>query len=623
LPASGRDEVTRAARLSSTRGRRAVADMQSRRVIQGPTCNATDADMSLSPATESRAAQKAPDVRIDFNVEMPMRDGTILRADIYRPVSDKPVPALLSRGPYDKRIMSGSHVGMDIRAATERGYAVVAQDVRGRFASDGEFLVTPTQAVEGPDGYDSVEWIAAQPWCSGAVGMFGLSYLSLTQWMAAAERPPHLKAIIPEKTGYAPRGAVMLDSILIAWAASQAMDWLGKAMLRQEAGEREAAIIREALTDPQGAALHLPLDDMPLMKIGGLPKFHEMVQLFHGQAGMDVAAVDCPALVVSGWYDMATTETARIYDILRQRAPKDGAEPEANILFGPWDHNTAGLALGEWYFGPFASARMAQLPSLYLDFYDRHLKGDTSKPAPGARYFMMGANEWRASPTWPPPHRAQAVYLHSAGAANGVGGDGRLALDPPTAHSPPDRYRYDPLDPAPSFGGRYFELGGSRPGPYDQRRIEERPDVLVYTGDGLEAPLEIAGPVRLKVFVRCSTPDTDLAFKLCDVHPNGISYNILDEFYRCRWREGYDKSLTFKPGQIYEFDIEMGPIAHQFRAGHRVRLQITSSAFPHFDRNMNTGHAMGVDAEGLIAEVEIFHDAERPTQVVLPVLEQG
>jgi len=581
--------------------------------------------MSLNTVQDTRApsvsGEALGDVRVDFNVETPMRDGVILRSDIYRPITDKPVPALLTRGPYDKRVMHGSHLGLDVRAATARGYAVVSQDVRGRFASDGEFLVTPTQAVEGPDGYDTIEWLAQQPWCSGAVGMYGASYVSLTQWMAAAERPPHLKAIVPEKTGYPPRGAIMLDSIMIAWAASQARDWLEKAMLRQEAGEKEMRIIRDALTDPQSAALHLPLDDMPLMKVGGLPKFQEMVSLFHSQADMDVASVDCPVLVVSGWYDMATTETARMYEILRGRADKDGAQQEANILFGPWDHGTASLALGEWYFGPFAAARMALIPDLYLDFYDRHLKGDTSKPAPGARYFVMGANEWRSSPTWPPPNRPQAMYLHSAGAANGSGGDGHLSTQAPSAHSPVDHYRYDPLEPVPSFGGRYFEFGGSRPGPYDQRRIEERHDVLVYTSDGLEQPLEIAGQVRLRVFMTCSTPDTDLALKLCDVAPNGVSHNILDEFYRCRWREGYDKTLLFEGGKIYEFDIDMGPIAHQFGVGHRVRLQVTSSAFPHFDRNMNTGHAMGVDAEGLIAEVAILHDADHPSQLVLPVTE--
>ena len=580
--------------------------------------------MSLSDTRPLAAAgqgdDKRPDVRIDFDVETPMRDGVILRSDIYRPVSDKPVPALLTRGPYDKRVMHGSLVGMDIRAATARGYAVVAQDVRGRFASDGEFLVTPTQAVEGPDGYDTIEWIAAQPWCSGAVGMFGASYVSLTQWMAACEHPPSLKAIIPERTGHPPRGALLLDGILITWAASQALDWLEKAMLRQEAGAKEAEIIHKVLMDPQSASRHLPLNDSPLMQIGGLPTFQKMIELFHSQASPDIASIDIPVLVSSGWFDMATTETAQMYDTLLRRPAVDGKEPEVDILFGPWDHGGSGMALGETYFGPLAATRMALIPSLYLDFYDRHLKGDASKPAPGARYFMMGANEWRASPTWPPPHQATAMYLHSAGSANSAAGDGRLSSEAPSADAPPDLYRYDPLDPVPSFGGRYFEFGGSRPGPFDQRRVEERGDVLVYTSDGLEQPVEIAGSVKLRLFVSCSTLDTDLTAKLCDVRPDGVSHNVLDEFFRCRWREGYHKTALFERGKVYEFDIDLGPIAHRFGKGHRVRLQITSSAFPHYDRNMNTGHAIGVDASGPVAEVTVFHDAERPTSLVLPVV---
>ena len=209
------------------------------------------------------------------------------------------------------------------------------------------------------------------------------------------------------------------------------------------------------------------------------------------------------------------------------------------------------------------------------------------------------------------------MYVHSAGSANTASGDGRLSVEPPADSSPADHYHYDPLDPAPSFGGRYFEFGGSRPGPFDQKRIEERRDVLIYTSDGLEAAVEIAGSVR---FVSCSTPDTDLTAKLCDVHPNGFSYNILDEFFRLRWREGYDKTALLEPGRVYEFEIDMGPVAHRFQAGHRMRLQITSSAFPAYDRNMNTGHDIGVDAEGPVAEVTIFHDAARSTRLMLPVL---
>ena len=566
----------------------------------------------------SKALRAVPDMRADFDVDTPMRDGTILRSDIFRPAGNKPVPVILQRTPYDKRINHGSHMMLDVRTATAAGYAVVVQDVRGRFASEGKFLITPTQEVEGPDGYDTIEWLAAQPWCSGAIGMIGSSYCSLTQLMAAVERPPHLRAIVPEKTGTPARGAVLLDSIMISWCAGQALDWLQKAMLRQEAGEKEAAIINDVLKDPQKAARFLPLNDMPLRKIGSLPSWQEMIDLFHSQNAIDVEKIEVPALVVSGWYDMATTETARIYATLAAREDSRGKR-EASIIFGPWEHGSAGPALGEIPFGPFAHARMAAIPSDYLAFYDRHLKGDASTKALGAKYFVMGAREWKTVPAWPPASKSVPLYLASHGHANAEEGDGRLASGATGGNGKPDTYRYDPLDPAPSIGGRFFEAGGSRAGPFDQRRVEQRKDVLVYTGDVLASDLEVAGSVQARIFMTCSTPDTDLVVKLCDVRPDGVSYNILDEYFRCRWREGYDKTLLFEKGKVYEMNIDMGPVAHRFAAGHRMRFTLTSSAFPHFDRNMNTGKPIGTDAKGLVAEVTILHDAAHPSALMLPV----
>ncbi len=567
----------------------------------------------------SKALRAVPDVRVDFDVDTPMRDGTILRSDIFRPAGDKPVPVILQRTPYDKRINHGSHMMLDVRTATAAGYAVVVQDVRGRFASEGKFLITPTQEVEGPDGYDTIEWLAAQPWCSGAIGMIGSSYCSLTQLMAAVERPPHLKAIVPEKTGTPARGAVMLDSIMVSWCAGQALDWVQKAMLRQEAGEKEFQIINDVLKDPQKAAQFLPLNDMPLRKIGSLPSWQEMIDLFHSQNDIDVSKIDVPALVVSGWYDMATPETVRVYTALAAREGSDGAK-EASIIFGPWEHGSAGPALGEIAFGPFAHSRMAGVPADYIAFYDRHLKGDKSTKALGAKYFVMGTNEWARSPYWPPAHKPTLLYLASEGHANTLNGDGRLSAAAPQGNGKPDTYHYDPLDPSPSVGGRFFEAGGSRAGPFDQRRVEEREDVLVYTGDVLSSDLEIAGPVTLRVFMTCSTPDTDLVVKLCDVRPDGVSYNILDEYFRCRWREGYDKTLLFEKGKVTEMTFEVGPVAHRFLKGHRIRFTLTSSAFPHFDRNMNTGKPIGTDARGLVAEIAILHDKAHPSALTLPIV---
>jgi putative CocE/NonD family hydrolase len=324
---------------------------------------------------------------------------------------------------------------------------------------------------------------------------------------------------------------------------------------------------------------------------------------------------------VSSWYDIDPAETARMYATLRDRKDGDGRPIETGAIFGPWDHVNNGSGLGEWFFGLSSNSEVAGMPALFFDFFDRHLKGDAAKPPLGARYFAMGANQWRSAPQWPPAHRAQSFHLHSAGAANGSGGDGRLSAAPPPDGMAADRYSYDPLDPVPSIGGRYFEAGGSRPGPFNQQRVEARKDVLVYSSAPLAADVEIAGGVRLRVFVRCSTPDTDLTAKLCDVFPDGTSYNLVDEFFRCRWRDGYDKTVLFEPGKTYEFDIDLGPVAHVFKTGHRLRLQLTSSAFPHFDRNMNTGHAIGVDREGRIAEITVLHDARHPSALVLPVVQ--
>jgi putative CocE/NonD family hydrolase len=303
----------------------------------------------------SRAERPVPDMRVDFDVEIPMRDGTILRCDIYRPAGLERVPVILQRTPYDKRFNHTTHTGLDARAAVARGYALVVQDVRGRFASEGKFFLTPTRAVEGPDGFDTIEWLAGQSWCTGAIGMVGHSYGSLTQLLAASERPPHLRAIIPEKTGFPARGGFMLDSIMVAWTAGQAMDWVQKAMLRQEAGQEELDIIQQALKNPQKTAQYLPLNDMPLRKIGALPSFQEMIDLFHQENGIDVASIEVPALVVTGWYDMATPETAEIYRVLRNRKSGKGLNDEVNYLAGPWDHNTTASAVGEKFFSPFAN----------------------------------------------------------------------------------------------------------------------------------------------------------------------------------------------------------------------------------------------------------------------------
>jgi len=555
-------------------------------------------------------------VRIDFDVEMRTRDNVTLRSDIYLPISDAPVPAIVLRTPYNKSIRRVKLGGFDPVTAAANGYAFVIQDVRGRWASDGEYV--PISRIEGPDGYDCIEWVAAQPWCDGNVGMVGVSYESLAQFMAAEEQPPHLRAIVPEYSGDSRSSFMRLDSIMVGWAAHQAADWLKKKIAVGEAAPEDMKVVAEAMRDPQATARHLPLDDMPLMKVGALFSYEQMIDLLRKAAGVRWDRIRVPALMVGGWYDIDPVGVGRFFSALRSHGATPASRTDTAIVWGPWEHGIPFPNLGERFFGLMASADVKQLSALYSAFFDRHLRG-ASTVVPTATYFVMGVNEWREADSWPPANvQWRSYYLGSSGKANSLEGDGRLTpTRPPRPEA--DRYDYDPASPVPSFGGRYYRLGGSLAGPYDQRRVEIRPDVLVYTSDAVEAPLEMIGDCKLRLYAVTSAVDTDFVAKVCDVDKTGLSHNITDGMLRAKWRRGFDEPELLEPGRIYEFAIELGPIAHVFLPGHRIRVQITSSAFPCFDRNMNTGHREGSDTAGIIAHQEIWHGGDCPSRLDLQV----
>ncbi|MBV9256277.1 MAG: CocE/NonD family hydrolase, partial [Actinobacteria bacterium] len=432
--------------------------------------------------------------RVDFNVEMRTRDGVVLRSDVYRPDGDAPVPAILLRTPYNKWFRSGRFDGLHPITAVQGGYAFVCQDVRGRWASDGEYQ--PITLTEGPDGYDAVEWVASQPWCDGNVGMIGGSYESLVQFMAAEQQPPGLKAICPEFSGDSRRGALLLDSIIISWAARQAIDWVTKKTAEGKATAADMAVVMEALMDPQAAANQLPLQDLPLMKVGELFTFQEMLAILRGVAGIAYDKIAVPMLMIGGWYDIDPVGCSDIVKSVQSLSPDDRARRETAVVWGPWDHCITREFLGEVSYGHQGSGDFVELPGQILNFFDRHLKGDESKVVPTATYFLTGEKRWHTAPSWPPPGTVPVTFwLDSTGHANGVDGDGALVGAAPAAGQA--TFTYDPHDPVPSFGGRYFRVGGSLPGPFDQRRVESRDDVLVYTSAPLDADLIAAGDARL------------------------------------------------------------------------------------------------------------------------------
>jgi putative CocE/NonD family hydrolase len=383
------------------------------------------------------------------------------------------------------------------------------------------------------------------------------------------------------------------------------------------ASEADMATVLLTLAKPQEYARWLPLADMPLMHVGSLFSYAEMLGILRAAGGVDCTKINVPVLMVGGWYDIDPLGSDHILQRVWQQGGPAAREHSA-VIWGPWEHCIILEAIGERSFGPFAGIGFG-LADAQLRFFDRHLRG-TSVEVPRATWFAGGVDTWKTAASWPPAGvTAQTWYLASGSGANGVAGDGVLSASPSTSAGE-DVYRYDPHDPVPSFGGRYFRIGGSLPGPYDQRRVEVRDDVLVYTSAVLEAPVEVAGNARVVLQLSTDVVDTDLAVKLCDVAADGLSQNISDNFVRLRWREGTDAPVWLVPGEEFEFSVELSPVGHVFDVGHRLRLQVTSSNFPAYDRNMNTDKAEGEDPVGVVATTRVRFGPDGVSRLELDVL---
>ena len=577
---------------------------------------------------------KVSSIHVDRDVPMSARDGVILRSDVIRPDVSEPVPAIVCRTPYDKSQRLQDHSLFPPLFAAANGFAVVFQDVRGRFASEGEFDYLKFD-VELPDTYDCLEWVAAQPWCDGNIGMVGYSYEAACQFIVARAQPASLKAIAPAGTatfGGIRLSTMRLESLVLGWTAMAAVDALQKKLEAGEIGEEGhadlmATKVLPVMRSPVEAAATLPLKELPTLTIPGMPSYAELMDQFLQAAEVIVGGEEqilVPALLTSGWYEGVSDE---VYRGMRDRTGSEAARLGTKLIIGPWPHTGSRYesCLGERGFGQSGGAAEAGLPQAHLDFFSRHLRDEEAPELPNLKYFLMGANEWREADDWPVTGVEEPrLYLHSEGHANTAEGDGALVMEPPAGDEPPDRYVYDPASPAPSFGGNVPYFGGTTvPGPFDQARIERREDVLVYTSEPLRAPIEIVGLVELHLFVSSSARDTDFAVKVCDVDRDGISHNICDTIVRMRWRGGWrrgDPAVLLEPGEVNELRIDLGGTANMFLEGHRVRVHITSSAFPYWERNMNTGNPVGEDAKGVVAEQQVYHSAEHPSCLLLPML---
>lgn len=564
-------------------------------------------------------------IRIDRNVEMKTRDGVVLRADVYRPEIEAKVPAIVMRTPYEKANTAAMNRYLPPFTACDAGFAVVVQDIRGRYASEGEWDVVHLHAANVADGEDCIEWVASEPWCDGNVGMMGGSYVGVTQLAAAAGQPRSLKAIAPWLLGMSPERAMghslPLESMTVGWMAGLGVDLVMKKMATGEAELSDLQKLVEAIVDPAATARVLPLSELLNLETPGTPSFaqvDEMLAHANTEIGKNFDKFQVPALWCFGWYDNAGgTEQ---FEQMRAEAATEVARNESRLLIGPWTHNYALDFVGQLGLGGMGSAAGGGVPQSHIKFFSRHLRGE-DVDIPVVRYFVMGSNVWKTADDWPIPGTENAAfYLHSDGWANTAGGDGRLSRDEPATSEPPDTYRYDPMDPVPAWGFRVMYTGGSVVnGPYEQTRVERRLDVLTYTTDVLDEPLEMAGDVRLHLWAASSAVDTDWIVKLCVVDRNGLSTNLADGYLRARVRNGWQRPELMEPEQPYEFTIGLGQTAYRFEPGQRIRLQVTSSAFPHFVRNMNTGNPIHEDAEGIVAEQTILHDPEHPSRIVLPL----
>jgi uncharacterized protein len=566
---------------------------------------------------------------------MTTRDGVILRADVYRPDGPGRRPVLLSRLPYDK---SQRRRPGDVDIFVEHGYVVIFQDTRGRFASDGDDYYPLIH--EGEDGYDAVEWAATLPYSDGNVGTMGQSYLGATQYLLAPTHPQHLKASFPASASsdfhqswvYHTGGAFELGW-QIPYAILMARDTIARRKLSEilvPALERVLAPAATPWAPPLSpeAYRRLPLMAWAELLAPVAPYIGDYLrhpadgptwwalnlERRHGQ-------IDVPMYHVSSWYDIFLHGGLANFSGLRRNAMTERARRAQKLIVGPWAHlfpytNPTSTGTGDIDFGRDA---LISLHNIQLRWFDHWLKGvDTGiLDEPPVKIFVMGENRWRDEGEWPLARtRYTPWYFHSGGRANTSGGDGVLDARAP-ADEAVDQFTYDPDDPVPTRGGNTLILPM---GVQDQRPVEARADVLVYTSAVLAEPLEVTGPIVVTLHAASSASDTDFTAKLVDVRPDEYAQNLADGIVRARYRESRESATPLTPGVVTRFTVDLWATSHVFLPGHRIRVEISSSNFPRFDRNLNTGEDPATGTRREVARQTVFHDARYPSHIVLPII---
>ncbi len=550
------------------------------------------------------------EIAMDNYVAIPMRDGVKLYADIYRPTKPGRYPVILSRTPYSTERTPNAYAAAVFFA--QRGYVFVYQDVRGRHESEGKWEPFRND-IE--DGYDTVEWAAAQAWSNGKVGMEGGSYLGHVQWRAAMASPPHLTAIFPAVAAT----SLYHDWITLngGWRLSFNFGWgpvRQESRIMQNTGPHVAAGLDNLSFDRM--QWHLPLNDM--QKLAGRnaqfyrdwiahPDYDEYWKKLNAEEVMDQIGI--PAHTFGGWFDIFSQGTLRGYSLLSKKGKTATARKGSHLIIGPWGHG-ASKKFGELDFGDHAFVDMHAVELKWFDHWLKGVDNDVEREAP-VRLYVMGRNEWREENEYPLARaKYTKMYLRE---------EHGLSWDAPSTAGT-DVYRYDPANPVPSLGGNNCCGTPTPAGPRDQRPIEGRGDVLVYTSDFLKEPVEVTGPVKVVLYASSDAVDTDFVAKLIDVYPDGHAFNMAEGIVRARYREGTSSAKMLEPGKVYPFEIDMVGTSVEFQRGHRIRVDVTSSHFPQFDRNPNTGEEFGRGTKVKVATQTIRRSAEHPSHVLLPVI---
>ena len=579
-------------------------------VLAGAIASATIID-----GTQAKGLQSAG-VTVESAVPMKTRYGVVLVADVYRPAGDGRFPTLLERTPYDRR--GGGQQAHDLAAS---GYVVIKQDVRGRFDSQGEFY--PFKH-ESEDGYDTVEWAAALPYSNGQVGMFGGSYVGATQMLAAMAHPPHLLAIFPYVTaseyyeGWTYQHGALMQWFATSWSSGLAVD-----TIRRQTQERLQQRLRGWERERTSPLSSYPLLDLPTPS-DAAPYFRDWIahetsdDYWRAVKVSDhYSEMTVKALHAGGWHDLFLRGSIENYLGLRAKAATPAAREGQRLLLGPWAHaNTSPEGkIGDVTFGPTAVLDMTGTIRAWMDYA---LKGTANEFAqrPPVRTFVMGENAWRDETDFPPARAKATRYYLDAGPGRAEG----VLTDKTASHGATQSYDYDPDNPAPTIGGRLCCGDLLPPGPSDQQSLGSRTDVLVFSTPPLERDVEVTGWVSLDLFASTSARDTDFTAVLVDVDASGYARFLTDGVVRGRYRESTMTASPLEPGRIYKFSIDLWATGNLFKAGHRMRVYVSSSNFPRFDRNRNTGERILEATRSVKAHQTVYHDAEHPSALVLPVV---